>query len=231
MREGVFFSSLFKKKGVAPIWPSGTDNSRGICDPHERFFFFFAGEVLSSICSLLETPWVLRATWQITPGSLHLIIHISARLGEEVHETKYVIICQRCSHPIFFLIPSFPPCSNDLNVIYIRHVDRRGSGPWRGVCWPPSPSNLFSEAINQEQWKTPLCFVVCQPGRKSRLGQQSPATMTEIREMTSREWISQPRPAAQYIIPPTLFQFIFVSQMLMTWTPKKKKKRQRQRLR
>lgn len=56
----IFFFPFIKKKGVAPIWPSGTNNSRGNCDPHERFFF--AGEVLSSICSLLETPWVLQAT-------------------------------------------------------------------------------------------------------------------------------------------------------------------------
>lgn len=31
-------------------------------------------------------PWVLHMTWQITLGSLHLIIHSNAHLGEEVQE-------------------------------------------------------------------------------------------------------------------------------------------------
>lgn len=31
-------------------------------------------------------PWVLHMTWQITLGSLHLIIHFDAHLNEEVQE-------------------------------------------------------------------------------------------------------------------------------------------------
>lgn len=57
----------------------------------------------------MKMPWVLHTTWQITLGSLHLIIHFNAHLNEEVQEIEKYIIFSKCFvikffHPIIFQI-------------------------------------------------------------------------------------------------------------------------------
>lgn len=69
-------------------------------------------------------PWVLHMTWQITLGSLHLIIHFNAHLNEELQEMgKYIIFSKYFKTSFFFFPPSLP-FSDRLNVIIpIQHLD------------------------------------------------------------------------------------------------------------
>lgn len=43
-----------------------------------------------------KTPWAPRTTWQITLGSLHLIIHFIAHLVEEAEEMEKRILVSQC---------------------------------------------------------------------------------------------------------------------------------------
>lgn len=43
-----------------------------------------------------KTPWASHTTWQITLGSLHLIIHFNAHLVEEAEEMEKCILLSHC---------------------------------------------------------------------------------------------------------------------------------------
>lgn len=43
-----------------------------------------------------KMPWAPHTTWQITLGSLHLIIHFNAHLVEEAEEMEKCILLSQC---------------------------------------------------------------------------------------------------------------------------------------
>lgn len=84
LQEGALFYKGFRRASPRhlPRRPSGAWTSLGNRDPHEGLC---GAETLSSICSQRKHLGVPPVTWQITPGSLHLIIHSNARLHGGLH--------------------------------------------------------------------------------------------------------------------------------------------------